>query len=292
MGFWQRLLKLDRRWIFLGIGLVVIFPLIYPLKLPVKPTKPSMDLFNYIDTLGPESDAVFLVNGSAPSTLPELMPMLQAILRHCLTKGVPVIFFGGLYPQYIGVAKMAIDEIIKEFPDKKSGKDYVFLGYIPGVSAVILSIGIDIETTFGADYYGIPIDSLPMMREIKNYSDISIVIDISGTSSPEYWLMYGQERYGVNFGVGCTAVSAPAYYAFLQSGQMVGLLGGLKGAAEYEELMARNGYPTGKRPATVGMDSQSFGHLLIVLLVILGNIGYFVTRRAEKTRGIEQRRKR
>lgn len=290
MGFWQRFLHLDRKWIFIGIGVVVIIPILYPLRLPIKPTEPSIDLFNYIDALGPESDAVWLVIGFDPGTMPELMPMAKQVLRHCLSRGIPVVLHGGLWPAYIGMAKMAMDDIAAEFPDKISGEDYVFLGYVPGVTAVILSIGIDIESTFGADYYGVPIDSLPMMKEIKNYSDISIVVDISGTRSPEYWLMYGQERYGVDVGVGCTAVSAPAYYAFLQSGQMVGLFGGLKGAAEYEELMARKGYPTGRRPATIGMDSQSFGHLLIVLLVIFGNIGYFIVRRGERKEGIVRRK--
>jgi hypothetical protein len=291
MGFWQRFLQLDRKWIFIGIAIVVIIPLIKPLGLPIKPTKPVIDLFTYIDTLGPESDPVMVVTGFDPSTMPELMPMEQALLRHCLTKGIPVISFGGLYPAYIGMAKMAIDEVSADFPDKKYGEDYVFLGFIPGVSAVILSIGIDIATTFGNDYYGTPIDSLPMLRGVKNYSDISLVVDVSGSSTPEYWLMYAQERYGVNIGVACTAVSAPAFYAFLQSGQFVGMLGGLKGAAEYEELMARKGYPTGGRPATIGMDSQSLAHLLIILLIILGNAGYFIVRRGERRQGIIRRKK-
>lgn len=290
MGFWQRFLNLDRKWIFLGIGIVVMFPLIFPIGLPIKPTEPVIDLFNYIDTLGVNSNPVWVVTDFDPGTLPELMPMTKSILRHCLARGIPVVLHGGLFPQYIGVAKMAIDEIAAEFPDKKSGEDYVFLGFVPGSSAVILAIGIDIETTFRYDYYGVPIDSLPLLEGVKNYSDISIVVDVSGTISPEYWLRYAQERYGVDVGVGCTAVSAPSYYVFLQSGQFVGMLGGLKGAAEYEELMERKGYPTGRRVATTGMDSQSFGHILIILLVILGNIGFFIVRRGERRAGIERRK--
>jgi len=290
MKFWQRFLNLDRKWIFLGIGLVVIIPLLFPLRLPVKPSKPVIDLFNRIDTLGVDNGVVWVVTDFDPGTMPELMPMTMSVLRHCLTKGTPVVLHGGLWPAYIGMAKMAMDNIAVEFPDKKIGEDYVFLGYIPGVTAVILAIGIDIETTFGTDYYGVPYDSLPMMEGVKNYEDISIIVDISGTRSPEYWLMYGQQRYGVDVGIGCTAVSAPSYYTFLQSGQFVGMMGGLKGAAEYEELMERYGYPTGERPATVGMDAQSFGHLLIVVLVILGNIGYFIVRRGERKVGIERRK--
>lgn len=290
MKFWQRFLNLDRKWIFLGIALAVIIPLLFPLRLPVKPSKPVIDLFNRIDTLGVDNGVVWVVTDFDPGTMPELMPMTMSVLRHCLIKGTPVVLHGGLWPAYIGMAKMVMDNIAVEFPDKKIGEDYVFLGYIPGVTAVILAIGIDIETTFGTDYYGVSYDSLPMMEGVRNYEDISIIVDISGTRSPEYWLMYGQQRYGVDVGIGCTAVSAPDYYTFLQSGQFVGMMGGLKGAAEYEELMERYGYPTGGRPATIGMDSQSFGHLLIVVLVILGNIGYFIVRHGERKVGIERRK--
>lgn len=291
MGFWAKFLKLDRRWIFLGIALVTIIPLIKPLKLPIKPTPPVESLFNYIDTLGPESDPLYLVTDFDPATLPELMPMVQIVFRHCMARDIPVILHGGLYPQYVGMGKMAYDEVTADFPQKKKGEDYVFLGYIPGVTAVILGIGIDVKQVFEKDYFGTPLDSFPMLNDVKNYSDISMVIDFSGTASPESWLMYAQQRYGVNISAGVTAVSAPRYYIFLQSGQFVGLLGGMKGASEYEELMARKGYPTGRRSATIGMDSQSIAHLLIIFMIILGNIGYFIVRRGERQAGIERRKR-
>ncbi|MDD3733041.1 MAG: hypothetical protein PHU88_11775, partial [candidate division Zixibacteria bacterium] len=69
---------------------------------------------------------------------------------------------------------------------------------------------------------------------------------------------------------GVTAVMAPKFYAFVSAGQMTGLLGGMKGAAEYEKLLGR------PARATSGMDAQSLLHLLIIALVIAGNVGYFV----------------
>lgn len=60
---------------------------------------------------------------------------------------------------------------------------------------------------------------------------------------------------------------------------MSGLLGGLKGAAEYEKLI--------NEPATAtrGMVAQTGAHLLIVILIVLGNIAYFaieLRKRREK----------
>lgn len=48
------------------------------------------------------------------------------------------------------------------------------------------------------------------------------------------------------------------------------------GAAQYEKLV---GY-AGK--ATAGMGAQSFGHILVLTLVVLGNIGYLATRKSKE----------
>jgi hypothetical protein len=62
-------------------------------------------------------------------------------------------------------------------------------------------------------------------------------------------------------------------YSFVNAGQMTGLLGGMKGAAEYEKLI---GHPD---KAMRGMDAQSLAHMAIIFLVIVGNIGFFATRK-------------
>ena len=72
------------------------------------------------------------------------------------------------------------------------------------------------------------------------------------------------------------AVGAPKYYSFVQAGQFVGLLGGMKGAAEYEILI---GEPAN---AVLGMGAQSLVHLLIIAMVILGNVGFFASRRNKR----------
>jgi hypothetical protein len=72
---------------------------------------------------------------------------------------------------------------------------------------------------------------------------------------------------------GCTAVSAPQFYPYLQTGQLIGLLGGLKGAAEYETLVNYAG------DATRRMDAQSIAHLVIIIFIIFANISYFVLRK-------------
>ena len=67
---------------------------------------------------------------------------------------------------------------------------------------------------------------------------------------------------------GLTAVYIADIQPFYQSGQIKGIIGGLKGAAEYEKLVS---HPGG---GTAGMRSQKVVHYMIILFIILGNIAY------------------
>ena len=72
-----------------------------------------------------------------------------------------------------------------------------------------------------------------------------------------------------------TAVMAPRYFAYISSGQMTGMLGGMKGAAEYETLLQK------PAAANMGMTSQSLVHLFIIFSVIAGNIIFFMGKKGK-----------
>ena len=282
MGFWDKFLKMDRRWIFLMIGLSVLIPLVTRMSMPTLVTPPVQNLFDAVNAIEPEGKPLMLSFDFDPSTEPELLPMATAILRNCFSRKIRVLLYGGLYPQGAGMAQLALEEVSREF-DVESGVDYAFLGYVPGVGAVILSMGESIKSTFERDYYGVDLDSLPMLADVQNYDDIPLVVDLSGSSVPILWVLYAGARYQQQMGVGTTAVSAAQYYPWLQTGQFVGMRGGLKGAAEYEKLNDEMGIKQARKRASIGMGSQSIAHLLIIVLIVLGNVGYFVTRARKRS---------
>ena len=72
---------------------------------------------------------------------------------------------------------------------------------------------------------------------------------------------------------GNTAVISAFVYHYYNTGQISGFLAGIKGAAEYEKLLDRDG------DGMIAMGSQSCGHLLIVALIVLGNVGYVLTKK-------------
>ncbi len=59
----------------------------------------------------------------------------------------------------------------------------------------------------------------------------------------------------------------------VNSGQLAGMLGSLRGGAEYEKVSDNPG------KALTGMDAQSFMNLTILVFIALGNIGYFVRKK-------------
>ncbi len=266
----DRLLNIDRRYIFIAIFVGVLLPLLIGFHLPVKPTQNVRSIYETIEQLDGD-ETVFISFDFGPSTITELDPMARAVLRHCFRRSIRVIGVT-LIAEGVGIAQNLLDETAAEF-GSQYGRDYVFLGYKAGLQVLILNMGQDLHGTFPTDVKGNAIESMRVTRNIKSLRDVDYVIDIaSGYPGVDEWIQYGQERYRFPFAAGCTAVMAPDFFPFLQANQMNGLMAGLAGGAEYEMLIGRPG------KAVAGMRPQSIGHLVIILFIVFGNVAYFVTR--------------
>jgi hypothetical protein len=199
----------------------------------------------------------------------ELQPMAIAVLRHSFRKGLkPVVLT--LYPAAPGLIERALD-IASKAEGKRRNEDFVFLGYKSGNQSVILGLGESIRTMFPTDFWGTPLDSIPMMRRHNSFADFPLVVNLSGSTIADYYIRIAATRYRRPMVLGATAVMTTDYYPYLSSGQILGLIGGMKGAAEYEKLNDFFG------DARRGMDAQSLVHVVIVLLVILGNVALIAT---------------
>lgn len=271
----DRLLHIDRRIIFAFVFLGVAVPLMVDFHFPIRASAPVRAVYDTIERVAAaEAVPVALVCFSyGASTEPEMQPMARAVLRHLFSRGVGVVAMC-LLPEAAGMAQEALETTAGEF-GRAYGRDYVFVGYKPGTYSVILHLGQSFRDTFPLDANGARVETLELTRSIQNLGDVDLVVDLAAGDSIEYWwIPYGQERFDFPFVAGCTAVMAPDLYPFLQSGQLAGVIGGLAGAAEYENLVGRTG------SATAGMRAQSVAHVIIVLFVLCGNVGYFMARRS------------
>lgn len=270
MSIWERLEKMDRRWIYLMVGISVILPFLFPLPMPISITPESQMVYDAVEAL-PDGSNVFVVFDYYPSTIAECEPMAISALRHMFRKDCKVVTLSNIPTGGPSMAETVTRAIAKEY-GKVYGTDFVNLGYKYGYVAVMVGMGKSIESVFPEDNSGTPLSELPMMDSIKNYDDFVFLFEVADNSTADYWVSIVNAQYGLPMVCGTTAVGAPKYYAFVASGQFLGLLGGMKGAAEYEILIGHPG------TAVTGMGAQSLVHLLIIALVILGNIGFFVGR--------------
>ena len=79
-----------------------------------------------------------------------------------------------------GMAEGVMSQMAKE-AGKVNGKDYAFLGWSPGGSAVIINMGQDLYKAFPSDYYNQPTKDLAVLGGVKNLRDVSyaLVQDLS-----------------------------------------------------------------------------------------------------------------
>jgi len=277
----ERLDKVDRRVIYILMAASVIVPLALKLDFPIPiGSGPSMDLYMAIDTLPPGSTVIISFDYD-PSTKAELQPMAVALTRHLFGHGVRVIGMA-MWPQGASLGQQAMAQAADSLGAEQY-EDWVNLGYTVGAGVSLLRMGSSIEAVYPQDRDGVPYDSIPLMRNVRRLGDVDLAISLSaGDPGIHSWVMMAKDTYGVPVGGGCTAVSAPEFYTYLGTGQLVGLLGGLRGAADYETILRERipGAPGGL--ATPGMAAQSISHLVIMGFIVIGNVAFIAGRSKRK----------
>ncbi len=283
MGVFEKLMKLDRRWVFLFLIIVCVVTYYIDYDVPILPEDESRKIYDFIDSL-PPGDIVFVAIDYDPNSMAELHPMTYAIVEDCWRRNLKVIITAlsqngpGMADQVIRDISdsMAIDRTYNgvEYKAREivNGVDYAFLGYKPYYALVILGMGQDFRLPFPTDYYGTPIDSLPMMQGVINYDNIACVISLSSGTISDGWISYGQGRFGFPMFFGLTGVMTAQYYPYYGSGQLRGLMGGMLGAAQYES------YSDNPGRAMDAMKVQLPAHLVIIFFIIMGNIGFFASK--------------
>lgn len=277
------LAKLDRRWIFLLMALSVAIPILFELKFPESPTSQAQAVFDEIESLEPGSK-VLMAWDYDPASEGELGPMATMFIKHCCEKKLKM-YFVSLWPVGPQMVDEGIEKVIKaEFPDLEYGVDYVNLGFKSGYEGVIKVIVTDLRELYTTDVNGTNIDQIPMCRDFKSVQDTDLIINVSaGYAGIKEWAQYAVTPYPdkIKLVGGVTGVNAPLMYPYIPQ-QIRGLLGAIKGAAEYEDLVV-NAYVGDKPPerytvALKRMGPQLIAHILMMVLIVVGNIVYLTQR--------------
>lgn len=275
MSVLDRLLKIDRRWIYLLIALGVTVPLFLNAREEVPLTPEVQGIYEAIEKLPPGS-RVLLACDYDPGTAAEIQPMTVTFLKQALSRRLRVVVVG-LWPQGPLQANQALDEALEDPRVARVGVEYgvnyVNLGYQAGNEVAIQRMGSDITAVFPRDMHGEPVEKFPIMQGVHDFSSFAYVMNISsGYPGLVEWVQFAGDRFHATIGVGVTAVNAPLAYPYFPK-QITGILGGMLGAAAYEQISGFAG------KGQTYMLSQSAGHIVVILFIVVGNVAFFLARR-------------
>jgi hypothetical protein len=256
----ETLMASTARWIIYAIVFVgVAVPLLLGSKWSeahILVTSGTAAMYEAIEALPAES-VVLVSYDYDPGAAGEMVPQAEAVLHHLMQREARLINVS-LTPEGSRLGHQVVERVAEEH-GYVLGEDYVSLGYVTGIEAAPRTI---VEELRSGSWGGL----------VGPDQDLSLIVEFAGT--PEFlrlWLEQGQGPYGLPMVAGVSATADPyarPYYRNEAHRQLLGLMTGLVGAAEYERHSGESGL------ALASMDSQSVAHIAMVLLIVVGNLAY------------------
>lgn len=277
--FWQRSQTIDRRIIYVILLLFILGPLFAKkFSLPIIPSKQSTDFYNTLQQV--PTDKMILIDGQwSPSTRGENQWQTQALLIHVMQRHgkFAILSFD---PQNNTVVQGMVEALAPKY-GYVEGRDYVNFGYKPFsvFAQTVQAMATNVPGALKKDRKGTKLSAMPIMDGVHTIQDFGAVVEVTASATPEAWIGLGglrQANHQVPFLVAATAVGAPTYYPYLDAGQIQGMLTGIKGAGDYEFLLGTSTF------GTRATSALSLVYLLIIGLIILGNVGYYAGRAADR----------
>ncbi|MCL2498644.1 MAG: hypothetical protein FWF06_08560, partial [Symbiobacteriaceae bacterium] len=243
---------------------------------------PLVFLDEVVDTVAlmrsiPEGVVAYLGAEVAASNAAELRPIMVAAAKFMFDLGHRIVI-GGFWTDGCTLARAWLTPLFDEM-GAVYGEDYVILGYRASVTSVLDTARVDFIDAFSdRDIAGQRLSTMPVMAGLERASDLAycIIMSPGGPGTATYttaWRATGEVDLIIDCPTGSMYNSAGNTY---QSGLTAGLIGGLNGAAQFEQLIHHPG------EATRSMDAQSLGHFTIFGFLVVGNIGFFQMRRKEQ----------
>jgi len=238
-------------------------------------SQPTQDFYNVIKNLSEDSIIIWEEGGISGQYDVNRPPMVAAI-KLIFSSNIKLVIFcdSGHGPILM---KDVLDRVQPEKNYGKTyGEDYVLFGFAAGGESATASFATDIRKTFATDYYGTPIENIPLMKNINNANDIDLIIQMFvGCYNCDWvvrqWVVpYGTVYLGIT--PECCAPMIAAYYP----ASCVGYLSGIMGATELEIISKTPG-----EGATVS-DAKNLGLIPMIIFIILGNIAYFSEKLGKK----------
>ena len=279
MSILSSLEKIDRRVIFLFVGISLSIPILIGVNLRPAKMQASEAFFKEVQKLDPNSGKIVLISSDwGPSTMAENRPQTMAGIEHLMRKRVPFAMVS-LFPiaaPFLEELPLAVSKKLEEETGQKweYGKDWVNLGFRPGGSLMVQNFAKskDFAVFLETDANSTPINEIPMMRNVKSIKDVQMLMEFTGSVGAfNVWLQFFS---GPKYVHGCTSITIPEAFNYYSTEQIVGLFEGVAGAAYYELRLSQE-YKTRAKggEASATNSGLSFAQLGVFAFIFLGNIG-------------------
>ncbi len=268
----QRLVNIDRRIIWALLFIVLSIPLIKPMGLPLSIGVDAQTVYDYIEGL-PAGSKVMVSMDTDPSAFGEIGPGCVALLNQLAQRQLKtyVVSFNPGGPNFFETLVAQ-----SELSSRPYGTDWVNLGYLAGGETAMAAMAQGIVATYPTDFRGNNTASLPIMSDVTDINGIALAISVTSGEMTRWWIRQIGDPYKIPLATLCNMVDAPLLTPYVQANQLIGIVAGLRGGAEYEKLTGTLGL------GSAGMDAQSLAHILVLALVLVGNIGYLSTKPTSK----------
>lgn len=227
-----------------------------------------------------------------PSTKAENLPQTEVLIEHLMRRRLPFALITNV-PDAEAFMRALPEDVAKRLNKEDArekweyGKDWVNLGYQPGWGIMIqkLAAATDFHQALGTDARGTPLSEIPCMRTVKNIKNVKLLAEFTGlVGAFDAWVQFFQTaEYRPPMAHGCTSITIPEAYIYLDSGQIVGLHEGIAGAAAYSSMLSEQNEKRGSDSAIVTNTALAVAHVVVIFLIIVGNVGMVLSGRRTRT---------
>lgn len=266
---------MDRRLIYLVAAISLVAAALHPPSLPVSVSEGTRRAWAAAERLPPGSP-VFLYIDYGFGAQEELDPMLESVVLHLMRRRAHLVLAARAV-EGSEIARAVVERAAQRFPAYRQGYGTVWvnLGYRPAPDVTLRAATRNLLAAYnGVDATGQPLATMPVLRGVQRldarHFGLAYVFD---SSDAFVSLMYFvSQPTGLPFVVGAIAMEVPVVRPYLATGQIAAVIGGARGAAEYEQLIGR------PARATRAQEAAAVAAAVVTALIAMGNVGALLAR--------------
>jgi hypothetical protein len=265
------------RWFVAGILLVLIVAILFS----------GVQLLPLPSQLSPEGDQA----NSAINDLPDDAPVLMIFDYEPALAGEMEAAAGSFVDQVIALHHPRLT-LLSTSPtgpalaerfmtaSQTRGQNYINLGYLPGESSGILAFAMNPRSA-------IPnrtVWDVPIAQDVTRFSDYQLVILLTDRAeTARAWVEQTTgQREGHPFVIVSSAQAAPLIQPYLLSGQVTGLVSGLREGAAFEQ--ATNNYGLARQY----WDAYNLSILVVCIMIVIGGLWNLALGIRSRRQGLDE----